>query len=1085
MTRKLLSKVFAVLSLIGATAVVTPLFGQGVHFNVTIPAGPATDTVTVTDPPFQTPVGSGVGRVTLIKFVTNSPPASVQFRLAPGPRTPVDFSTTGGTAVIEPDGVTDVATVFAQDLGLVSAGHSLILVTIQYADTFNFMASESWALTIKKQPDPRTYFGFSGANQTDVTRGKLQVLNPAATMEFGNLFEGIATNFAPVRAVDVRNVGTATITITGVPITNNSPVFFTTVTAPIPDFTLAPGEKLNTAPFVAPPPNDALWVRARPTALGQRSSTLTLQTNLAGETAALTLNTRGFSLYSHFVLDISGSMGYSPAGVTTGVSELETRLWRAKQAAIKVNGWIQSFTDGQAYTGLSTFPALPSGNTVREQARSNDNNLPINFRFGKVADGGFEPFNSTPMQAGIAAARNNMVSRLSALSLSVTDRPNLFQAMLLLSDGYQDPGSSNSRAEINPLKENGIKVFAAAYGNPGAAEVDIPLLTALSVGDGANPGGTGGKFYAVDINDEFDLKNKFKATAIEFLELEPIVDPEGTIRRSQTRSHMVCLGNDVFGATFSVDWNRNVAGAINFTLRDPNGATITSASPNVTFFQSDTHATFVIRGNRIRGGQGAGQWTLQLTGSNNIPNDEDTRYSYSVLAQSPKKAKPKLLDQLYTTEFHVFELVTDGIPLQAASQPTIQVQFNSPVQSLGTFLATNSVNREWVFGRKDLTGPGLTAQPTPSGRTTAAASADPGQTASIAVRKAVALKNFANKSFPNERKTQTFDLFDDGTHGDRVARDGIYTSDAPEFRVAGSYKYTFAVTTPLIATLGCFNRQIDLSRYVAVKLLPEVLIKSITWQEINKSTFFDPSVAVAMGGSPPQGFTRRAVAVTPQDTIGNMWGPGRENEIKFTVAGATPVGGVIDNWDGSYLQVVDFPTGTTPTATVTVAGVTTSSVPLPSVPLPSSFSSFFSLGLRGGVAIPQGTANTFFNVGGAFTADLEYHATNQMSVVGLFGYRRMSSGAPLVPDLNVFQFSGGAKAYLTGTGQLRPFVNAGIGAFKFDPGSTRFGVYGGGGLQYRAWPNVWLEGEYNFHSVFTPGSNVNFSTVQGGVRFRF
>jgi hypothetical protein len=151
---------------------------------------------------------------------------------------------------------------------------------------------------------------------------------------------------------------------------------------------------------------------------------------------------------------------------------------------------------------------------------------------------------------------------------------------------------------------------------------------------------------------------------------------------------------------------------------------------------------------------------------------------------------------------------------------------------------------------------------------------------------------------------------------------------------------------------------------------------------------------------------------------------------------------------------------------------------------PSGGFAKFSIGLRAGVAIPQGFANNFFDPNVAFTADLEYHATNQVSVVGLFGYRRFSADFPFLPDLNVFQFSGGGKFYLTG-GQLRPFVNGGIGAFKFDPGDTRFGAYGGGGIQYRAWQKIWLEGEYNFHGVSNPGTNFKFSTVQGGVRFSF
>jgi hypothetical protein len=1078
--------ILTVLSLILATGNVVPLFAQGTPFSATIPGAATTDFKTVVN--FTTPVGSGAGRKTLIKFVTDATPASVQLRLEPlvagtnGTRLPVTFSTAGGGSLVESDGVTDVATaIFAQGplAEPVAAGHSLMLVTIEYADSYTFTAAEPWKLTIAEQPATRAYFGFFGPTLTDVTRGKLLVLSP--TLEFGDLFEGIAVAFAPILPVQVQNVGTANITITSVPITNDVPAFYSTVSAVIPDFTLTPGKKFTTT-FSDPPPADGLWVRSKPSALGSHSSTMTLNTNFAGESAALTLNTRGVSVYSHFVFDVSGSMSDKPDGtfnIPVGtVAETDSRLWKAKQAAIKVNDWIDSFTDGQGYSGLSTFPVTGSGNLVIDQGRSNTNHLPINFHMGLQSNGGLKADGGTPMQQGIAAGRTSMVNRLPALGLSTADRPNMFQAMLLLSDGAENSGS-NARLEITPLKDNGIKVFAAAYGKAG--EFNLDVLKALSVGDGANPGGTGGEFYDVDAEDEFALRNAFKASAAAFIGLDPIVDPEGTIRRSQTRSHTVCVGSDAFGVSFSVDWNRNVAGAIDFTLRDPKGATITPGSPNIKFFQSDTHATYVIRGPRMRGGQGAGQWTLQLTGGNGIPNNADTRYNYSVLAQSPHRPKPKLRGELYTTEFHPFEILIDQ-PLYVA-QPAIQVQYNAPVQSLGTFLATNSVRPEWVF---DTRNPNVVAQ-TPidaSGRTIPSTiPSEPGQPRSIAARKAEALAKFGNKPFPKERKSQTVQLFDNGTHGDRIAGDGIYSSDAPEFRVAGTYNYVFGITTPPIATFGCFDRQIVLSRYVDVKLLSEVMTRTITWQAINSGTFFDPSVAAAMGGSPQQGLTRRAVSFTPQDTIGNMWGPGRANEIKFTVAGATPVGGVIDNWDGSYLQVVDYPTGTTPTATVTANGVTSGSVPAPTTSTPSV--SFWSLGLRGGVAIPNGTANNLFDPGGAFTADLEYHATNQLSAVGLFGYRRMSSGFPLVSGVNVFQFSGGAKAYLTGTGQLRPFVNGGIGGFKFDPGSTKFGVYGGGGLQYRAWPRVWLEGEYNYHTVFTTGSNFNFSTVQGGVRFRF
>jgi opacity protein-like surface antigen len=84
----------------------------------------------------------------------------------------------------------------------------------------------------------------------------------------------------------------------------------------------------------------------------------------------------------------------------------------------------------------------------------------------------------------------------------------------------------------------------------------------------------------------------------------------------------------------------------------------------------------------------------------------------------------------------------------------------------------------------------------------------------------------------------------------------------------------------------------------------------------------------------------------------------------------------------------------------------------------------------------------------------------------------------------VHQFSGNVKVF-GGSGSVRPFINGGGGAYHFDGGDTRGGANLGGGLQFNLTPTFAIEGAYNFHTVFTPGSNVKFSTLQGGVRFRF
>ena len=74
---------------------------------------------------------------------------------------------------------------------------------------------------------------------------------------------------------------------------------------------------------------------------------------------------------------------------------------------------------------------------------------------------------------------------------------------------------------------------------------------------------------------------------------------------------------------------------------------------------------------------------------------------------------------------------------------------------------------------------------------------------------------------------------------------------------------------------------------------------------------------------------------------------------------------------------------------------------------------------------------------------------------------------------------------MTSGGPFRPFVNAGIGGYKFSPGSTYFGGNVGAGVLRELNSHWGLQASYNFHTVNTPGAATKFSTVQGGIRYVF
>ena len=153
----------------------------------------------------------------------------------------------------------------------------------------------------------------------------------------------------------------------------------------------------------------------------------------------------------------------------------------------------------------------------------------------------------------------------------------------------------------------------------------------------------------------------------------------------------------------------------------------------------------------------------------------------------------------------------------------------------------------------------------------------------------------------------------------------------------------------------------------------------------------------------------------------------------------------------------------------------------------------WGLSLHAGASIPHAEFADPYNPGPNFGVDLEYRLSNQVSLEALYGFHRFRGqdfGIVSFDDINLHQFSGNVKVF-GGSGSVRPFLNGGGGVYHFDFGAppsasdTRGGANIGGGLQFNLTPTFAVEGSYNFHSVFTPGPNFKFSTVQGGVRFRF
>jgi len=334
-------------------------------------------------------------------------------------------------------------------------------------------------------------------------------------------------------------------------------------------------------------------------------------------------------------------------------------------------------------------------------------------------------------------------------------------------------------------------------------------------------------------------------------------------------------------------------------------------------------------------------------------------------------------------------------------------------------------------------------------------------------------------------------LFDDGKpeHGDDVAGDGIY-SGLFQATQAGHYHFAFGIETVDPRAVR-FSRQQLVTAYArAVPDAGNTFFQTSILRREDRNVL---SIVMIPRVKPGPG------CLKSEPKCGRM-GPGWANYFWFTSPGVTPFKAK-DNLDGTYTTSLPFTGVFPPTVvvhfedglTVIDDSVTPDHLPQPlgpgnvlvtvPSPLPNQGTPKIAVFFDTGVGVPHGTFSNFFNAGFSLNTGLEYIATSHFSAEGVFGYHHFP--AKVGNALDLYQFSANGKLYLTTSGPLRPFVNGGIGGYKFSPGSTYFGGNFGAGLLYEATAHWGLQASYNFHVVNTPGAATKFSTVQGGLRFVF
>jgi len=543
------------------------------------------------------------------------------------------------------------------------------------------------------------------------------------------------------------------------------------------------------------------------------------------------------------------------------------------------------------------------------------------------------------------------------------------------------------------------------------------------------------------------------------------------ISRTTPYSAMVPISPTSHDVEFSLMWPSNL-GALQITISPPGGGppiVKESASGFITIVQP---LPLPVPFNP------AGDWSIQVkaidlaqhtaavtTGNGRVPFDlhamTDDGVVKSDLSVVPGdyKSGDKIRLRAKLTQFGSPIL---GLGTHAGDK--IYVDLIKPGQSIGDMLSDN------------------TASSVPSCPDPQSPSCDPQSAAEAKL--ANALKN--DPSALTHAPDTIPQLFDDGKpeHGDDVAGDGIYSALFATVK-PGPYNFLFSIERTDPSSVRFSRQQLRTAYVRAVPDAGNTVFQSSVLRRDKSSVL---SIVMTPRVKPGPGCAKT------DPKCGRM-GPGWANYFWFTTPGQTPFKPT-DNLNGTYTATLGFTGARPPQVSVhfenVLAEIADSVAPdhLPDplgprniftdVPPPGGgkLAGFFDVGAD----IPHGTFGSAFNTGFSLNTGLEYIVTSHFSVDGIFGYHHFP--AKIGSDLNLYQFSVNGKAYLT-TGSIQPFVNVGIGDYKFSPGSSYFSGNFGGGLLYIITPHWGLQGSYNFHAVNTPVAATKLSTLQAGIRFVF
>jgi opacity protein-like surface antigen len=303
-------------------------------------------------------------------------------------------------------------------------------------------------------------------------------------------------------------------------------------------------------------------------------------------------------------------------------------------------------------------------------------------------------------------------------------------------------------------------------------------------------------------------------------------------------------------------------------------------------------------------------------------------------------------------------------------------------------------------------------------------------------------------------------LKDDGVLPDKMKDDGIYSAvlSAADTQTAGDYEITFDASGTLSSGRS-FERSTKLST-----------ICNVGPVDTEKS-------AVEMSVSPPRsdGTRQVTILILPTDRFGNAAFPGSTNKIKVSSKGGTLQGGIVDNLDSSFTQLLELRAGETAEIDVVVGGISlgTFSTEKPLLR--------HELSLHSGFVSPEGLFDELVSGGKCLAFDYAYRLNHNFALRSEFAlnwFNDRLNGNLLLTNANLY------LQYRYLSGRLVPYFETGLGIYKLENNSSALGYGAGVGAQLilsKRW-NL----DLNIHGHRVGGKlDLSFIQVLAGLNFKF